>query len=252
MSERVFLVGFSAVIGVGKTSLIERLKKTCALQRALKEEHGLHPFVVFVLEPEGMWEENINGVLTNWLQEFYKDRDMNAHPFQTIVFDTHVTVVEEAVQKAREECAPGQDIVIVVERTMYDQLLFWKLQVDDALKTTTPIFDAAYMKIWKRWCRFIPQVSLIFFLKTRALRTTMERLSRRQGGDGVPLEYQQKLLKKHESWYTEPAAFPPNCTVQGGVPCRHIEMNAPFHEDDGVLYEMAKEMAMPLAKIIED
>ena len=202
------------------------------------------------------------------LQEFYKDRDMNAQPFQTIVFDTHVDVVQEAMERARVECG-GKDIVLVVERTMYDQLLFWKLQVDDKLKSTTPIFDAAYMRIWRKWTRFLPPVSLIFFLRTSDLQRTMQRLKKREesiapdrsvfhvsmNGEqieevgGITLAYQEALLKKHEAWYTQPFAHPPESSPQG-IRCVHINADDPYHEEDASLFQMAHEMCGSIAQMM--
>jgi deoxyadenosine/deoxycytidine kinase len=268
--RRIILIGFSAIIGCGKTSLLKRLEKLRILSTRLPNAH-----ISFVREPEDLWVETLaDGRRVNWLEEFYADRDMNAQPFQTIVFDTHIQVVEEAIEKAKREAKEGQDIVILIERTMYDQLLFWKLQVDSNLATTTPIFDSAYMRIWNRWNRFIPHVSLIFFLKTGSLDGTMARLRRRErlaaslSGDksvfhisvdgdahdateanGVPRDYQQLLLDKHLEWYTEPVARPLHAPPQG-VPCVHINIDAPYHENDASLDQLGAEIAQHIAGII--
>lgn len=269
-NEGVILIGFSAIIGCGKTSLLKRLEQTRILSSKLPEA-----YIVFVREPEDLWVETLaDGTRVNWLEEFYADRNMNAHPFQIIVFDTHIQVVEEAIAKAKLEAKDGQQIVILVERTMYDQLLFWKLQVDSNLATTTPIFDSAYMRIWNRWNRFIPQVSLIFFLKTGNLDGTMARLRRRErltaslSGDksvfhvsvdgdahkateanGVPRDYQQLLLDKHLEWYTEPVARFLQAPLDG-VPCVHINIDAPYHENDASLEQLGAEIAQRISEII--
>lgn len=253
---RIHIIGLAGIIGTGKSTFMTRLQTTGALERAFPSLH-----ILFVREPENLWQEGEH----NWLHEFYEDRDMNAQPFQTIVFDTHVTVIERAVEEAHQKWSDGGTVLIVVERTMYDQLLFWRQQVDEQLKTTTPIFNAAYMKIWRRWMQLIPSVSMIFFLKTDNLQKTMQRLKRRTEGTlrvfhcsldgdtdiqevgGITLAYQRSLLEKHEAWYTAPDAHPPE-TDEEGVPCMHINVDAPYHEDDASLFQLAEEMAAEIKR----
>lgn len=273
MKNRVFLFGFSAIIGTGKTSAMKRLEKEQTLQRVLKDAYHLTPYIVFVLEPEDMWVEKASGDI-NWLHEFYADRNLNAHPFQLIVFDTHVTVVQSAIDLAQKNAQKGQDICIVVERTMYDQLLFWKQQVDDKLLTTGPIFDASYMRMWRRWLTMIPPVSGIFFLKTDNLQQVMQRLRKREEGKktanmdksvfylsgdgieeeineagGIPLAYQQALLKRHEEWFTTPFAHPPEAPSDG-IRCVHLNANANYHTEDAQLEILAGEMAKMVAEVL--
>ena len=42
----------------------------------------------------------------------------------------------KCTKKARSECAPKQDILLIVERTMYNQFLFWKRQVGQGFLLT--------------------------------------------------------------------------------------------------------------------
>ena len=243
--ERVSVVGVSAIIGSGKTSLMNRLKERRVLEALLPEAEYC---VVHVLEPENLWVDQERGI--NYLTTFYENRDDNAHPFQMIVFDTHVTVIGEEVR--RGAAMRGDDthkkIVIVVERTMYDQLLFWKKQVGDGVKTGSAIHDASYMKIWRRWTQLIPPVALVFYLKTPNLDETMKRLQKR-GDTLVTRTYQQGLLALHDRWYTSPRAYPLEGPASG-VPCVELDASLPYHVEDGALQEVGRIMSEAIQRYV--
>lgn len=240
----VSVVGLSAVIGSGKTSLMTRLQQEAVLEALLPEGEYC---VMHVLEPEAMWVDEERDI--NYLTTFYQDRNRNAHPFQMIVFDTHVTVIEEALERALLlRKSPDQKIVIVVERTMYDQLLFWKKQVADGVDTGSPIHDASYMKIWRRWKQLIPPIALIFHLKTKSLDETMKRLEKR-GDTQVTRTYQQGLLNMHDAWYTTPRAYPMEGPTSG-VPCVELDASEPYHVDDDALQRVGHLMAESIQRYV--
>lgn len=238
---RIFLVSLSAIIGVGKTTLIHNLQKSKTLNTMLPKTK-----LVFLKEPEEAWKEQIRHPCTremctiDHLQEFYTNRQVNAQTFQIFVFDTHISMIEEEVSKYEHE---EQDVVIIVERNIYDQLLFWMKQIQDELQTSTIAHHAAYMRIWRRWKKFIPPVSLIFFLKTSTLNATMKRLEQRGDGDGISREYQADLFKLHEDFYSEPVAFPLEAP-KNGIPCVHLNAEKPFEE-------LALQMGHHLLKLIK-
>lgn len=241
----VFIAGVSAIIGSGKTSLMTRLKQKRVLETLLPQKEYC---VVHVLEPENLWTDEERGI--NYLTTFYENRDDNAHPFQMIVFDTHVTVIEEAVRRGMD--MRGNDshkkVIIVVERTMYDQLLFWKKQVEDGVKTGSAIHDASYMKIWRRWTQLIPPIAVIFYLKTPNLDETMKRLQQR-GDTLVTRAYQQGLLALHDCWYTSPRAYPLEGPASG-VPCVELDASLPYHVEDGALQEVGRTMAEAIQRYV--
>lgn len=272
---RIFLMAVSAIIGCGKSSIMKRLKQTGALQKVLAEKYNWAPHIIFVKEPEDMWIETIQDPCTgetvtiDHLKTFYDNRDNYAHGFQMFVFDTHIKVIEEAAKEARDD----RDTIILVERSMYDQLLFWKKQLQDKLETATLSHHASYIRFWRRWNCFIPPVSLIFFLKTSNLNKTMRRLKNReqlkssteksvfhvsvdgtedqiQQVGGISRQYQHDLLELHESFYTTPFAFPPEAPKEG-IPCVHLDADAPYHEEDLHLFQLAEEMGPHMYAIRE-
>lgn len=272
----VTLVSLSGIPGVGKSRARKRLAKTKFLQYALDMPHVE---VVFVAEPVKLWKER------GYLRDFYADPSLHALPFQLIVFDTHVEAVENAIAEARLK-KDKTHILIVVERCMFDQLLFWEQQVDLKQLTAGPMFDEAYQRIWTRWNRFVPPVSIIFFFHTSDIQQTMQRMKSRARAEelgsssssssssssaspslnssmmdfqtgtptvieevnGLTLDYQTRLQAKHLEWFTEPVARPP--LALEGIKCVHVNVDAPYHVDDGSLKELADTIASHLRCVL--
>jgi len=275
MGRKIYLVSISAIIGCGKSSMMKRLRQTRALEEILAQKYGKHIHIIFVREPEDMWTETVVDLCTgethtiNHLTSFYDNRDLLAHAFQMIVFDTHVDVIKEAVKEAESQ---PLDTVILVERSMYDQLLFWKKQMQDHVSTATLNHHASYIRFWRKWNSFIPPVSLIFFLNTSNIDKTMKRLKNREDKkpedknifhvsiDGteqlietvgrISRNYQKDLLELHREFYSTPIAHPPEAPTEG-IPCIHLDADAPYHEEDVSLFKLAEEMTPHIFKLIE-
>ena len=187
----IHVVGISGNIGVGKTTLVKRLNKYGLLQRGLDrvlETNGRQNervVVEFMLEPVDLWMEK------GYLKEFMEDPDTNGLAFQLIVFNTHVDAVQRILAKYHDQ--PDTTLVLVVERTMFDQMLFWKTQGDMGRKCFTALSDTAYDMIWKLRDNYIPRVSLLFYLSTTSISKAMERIQRRARGEETPVEVRKEL-----------------------------------------------------------
>lgn len=196
-NRNIFIVGISGNIGVGKTTLIERLIKYKSLRDELDRvlvanNHKDDKVVVeFMLEPVELWKKK------GYLQKFYDNPDINALAFQNIVFDTHVDAVSKILKKYYSK--PDTTLVLVVERTMFDQKLFWKTQEDMGRECFTELSDIAYDMIWKRRDDYIPRVSLIFYLGMDNVNDTMKRIKRRARGEETPLEVRKDVLLEPKS-----------------------------------------------------
>lgn len=255
MSERVHLVQWSGIIGCGKSSALRRLRDTGMLQACLGSGYRVR----FLEEPVELWRQK------GWLGKFYADTDHYALAFQLIVFETHVAEVEAllAEEAATNDTRP---LIIIAERSMLDERLFWQLQVDMGRYTADEMHDDAYTGIWKLWKRFVPVPSLIVLFHTSDIQLTMKRLQNRGRSEevctalntgpivevgGLTTEYQELLYKKHCEWFATPMAQPP--TLNGtGIPCTHINVDAPYHVSDGSLKELADTMAEAILKVIKN
>jgi deoxyadenosine/deoxycytidine kinase len=248
----IHVFALSGIPGVGKSSIMKQLKSKLQCNNDVI-------IIKFVKEPSKLWRQR------GWLEQFYGDPNLNAAAFQFGVFDTHVDAVMSAIEEAQAEAGDNKHIFIIVERQMYDQLLFWTEQVELKRTTASQMYHEAYMGIWNKWRRMIPPVSLIFFLKTSSIQQTMERVQKRarfeelgqslsmvefqedeeerplklirldgeeediKDVNGLTSDYQALLLKKHEEWYTTPIARPPSAPAEG-IPCIHVNVDAPLHE----------------------
>lgn len=270
--DNVVLVSISGIIGAGKSTAITLLEENQDL--VLKYLGSQNVSLCFVKEPSNKWRKH------GWTTQFYADPKRMALAFQFLVFTTHVKAVEKAISRKREEekrrGAPVGRIICIVERCMWDQLLFWKIQTerDDYVGETsnvetphvetphveTTMEDDAYMQVWNRWNDFLPPISKIFFCKTSDLNKTMERVKLRasmieEEKEGVSLEYQKILYEKHCEWYTEGKT---NITYTDGkhkrvkhtIDCVHLNTDLPFHTDGDALKELACELAEELREYI--
>jgi deoxyadenosine/deoxycytidine kinase len=258
----VWSVGFCGIIGVGKSSAIKRFAKTGILQtildsalRAIAPEapDAERPLICFVPEATKEWREK------GWLSTYYGNQSKEAFWFQIQVFLSHVEKVKEAIERA----PANRPLILIQERTIYDQRLFWEQQRTLGYESATDRHHETYMGIWEHWRHFIPEPSVLLLFETTALQQTMQRVRARARAEelgasfsesdvpaasadeaplkeagGVTLDYQEHLLKLHHDWYQEPRAFPPSAPA-GGLPCVSVNADAPFHLDDNHLAALA-------------
>lgn len=231
---RIHFVTFAGVIGVGKSTVLHHLESSAMLQAKLDEhctEAALAPQVVFVKEPSELWDAN------GWLQAFYQDPSLNAAAFQFLAFTTHTDAVAAAIADARIKYGKERDLLLVAERGMYDQRLFWEVQRDNKEATASPIYNDAYVRIWEKWRKFEPEPDLICHLYTSNLDTVMKRVTERARGAESSLSraYQVQLLEKHNEWFTAPQAHP----LGGqGVACEMICTDSPPHTINDVCQQV--------------
>jgi deoxyadenosine/deoxycytidine kinase len=245
MSRRVLIFTISGLIGTGKSTLLAKAERADA-----NKIPGYR--VVYVYEPKQLWEQM--GVL----QAFYDNRHDNAFPFQLIVYDTHIEANENMMSKY-----PDENLIIISERGIFDQALFWRKQVEDGeLRSAQAIHDSAYQRIWNRFNRFIPVPSGIIYLDA-TVDAAMERKKNREREkmkDSMPelistslpqietpsdvslRSYQDSLKAFHDEWFQEPVARMPMKGYEN-IPCLKIPItNEPYHIHDGSLAGIAKKL----------
>lgn len=245
--ENVRIFSISGVIGIGKSTLMKQLQSDesqsnlqIQIQNQLKTEGVI---VTYIFEPSDLWREK------GWLASFYANPQKHALSFQMLVFDSHVDAVNVRLKTLRQFYPPKKYLIVcIVERCMYDQLLFWRLQCDLKCAKNIPsqekdgekeekedMEDEAYTRIWMKWCLLLPTVSKIFYCDSEKLTDSLERINERARPEeidekGVTVEYQQALLDKHRKWYTSPMAkIPRKSSVTHQtfdvIPCVHISLS---------------------------
>jgi hypothetical protein len=258
MNRRIFVVGCCGIPGVGKSSAIKRFEKSGIIQKLVDDTEpkgSVGSVVLFVREPSKEWREK------GWLSAYYGDQDQEAACFQINVFDSHIRAVEAAIASAPVD----RDLIIIQERTMYDQQLFWQQQIALGFKTASPRYDQAYQAMWSRWRHFVPEPNVLLLFQTSDIQMTMRRVKARARAEelgasfseedtaripeeseisnvgGLTTAYQERLLELHRQWFSTPAAHPPGAPKEG-VPCVHINVDAPFHVDDDHLKVLAQQV----------
>lgn len=252
---KIHIVGLSGGIGAGKSTLLKRIKQTGMLQKELPDDVHLE----VVQEPSALWRER------GWLADFYADPSGNALAFQYLVFATHIRAVKDAINSIRSN---KKHWVILVDRSMYDNRLFWELQVENGCKSANKLGNEAYMMLWHDYNNFLPaKPCLQFFFQTSDVQRMMQRMFKRahieetgsssgsepnslrgsmepiQEVQGVTVEYQERLLEKHREYFPEPFGI-------NGVRCKHLNADKPYHEEDGSLHELCIQMANSIKEIL--
>lgn len=267
----IFVVGCCGIPGVGKSSALKRFEKSGVIQKLLDAVWSQHsPLVLIVREPSKEWREK------GWLSAYYGNQHDEAACFQINVFDSHIRAIEAAIASAPTD----RDLVIIQERTMYDQQLFWQQQIALGFKTASPHYDQAYQAMWSRWRHFVPEPNVLLLFQTSDIQMTMRRVKARARAEelgasfsesdlsrsespslnssglnhptggleepivkvgGLTTEYQERLLDLHRQWFSTPFAHPPSAPKEG-VHCVHINVDSPFHVDDDHLEELARQV----------
>jgi len=245
MSVHILSMSCAGIPGTGKSTLLSRFEQDGMLQRHFNDAGCDDVRVIFVHEPMEQWGD--------LLERFYTNRDMYAGCFQFNAFVTHVDAVEAAVNAAKAD-GTNKTVLLLTERSMYDQRLFWTLQVEDQLTTADASHDMVYQKVWARWRQLIPELSHVFYLRNADIADTMARVQERaraEEANGLTLDYQQRLLALHDDWYTEPRARPPGAPTDG-IPCTQLDADPDFRSDDGELRALAARVlqAVMLYKIV--
>lgn len=236
------IVAVVGVIGAGKSTIIRRLRESEALGQLLRPSYNNWvPKIEFVLEDSSSWRDS------GALAEFYSDTDRNAYWFQTLVLDSHVDKLSEAIAKKPD--------IIIIERSVYCQRIFWEIQV--SLGRTNKFEDMAYRGsgldgksgIWRKWEKMIPPPAILLHAEADSLDTVMERVQTRareaeQKGDGVSREYEHLLLNFHDEVYTSPECSP---FGDRSIPCVKLNTGNDFITNDDTLQS---EIVLPVANAV--
>lgn len=193
----VYIVAIEGIIGTGKSTLMKRMQSERMLQTELQARLGhAHVHVSYMLEPVEKWRK------TGMLQDFYAHKRENAYPFQVQVFEDYVIGVRRHIAPYINATGEhrGLPMVLVTERSVFSQLLFWRQQEDDGHTTETQ--RTRYMRQWHSWTHYIPAPKMYIFLRVphesdktcatddermeRELRRVQRRVQARGRGEETP------------------------------------------------------------------
>ena len=182
--NKKFIV-IDGVIGAGKTTLIKLIQE----DNNNNNNNINHPFKIkAIYEPVDLWNK------TGALQYFYKDIEKNCYEFQTYTFITRIgRVIDEIYDN------PDADIYILERSIWTDRYIFMEL-----LKETV---GEMRMIMYKQWCDMWSYIMPMRVDKWVLLDTSLEEslrrieIRKRDGEDGISIEYQTNLYNKHIEFY---------------------------------------------------
>ncbi len=179
-SGRPVVVVVQGLIGCGKSTLLNILAedlRDCGLK------------VVVIPEPVELWKR------TGALQDFYTHMNDhgNACKFQMFAFATRIRTVSEAYLKD-----PDADVYIVERDPETDYHIFATMLHKDGLFTDVEM--EMYKLTWEPWTRMWPFLPTHTLMLDPSVNACMQRIRERNrdGEQGLPRAYQEKLLAQHE------------------------------------------------------
>ena len=174
--KKMICIAVEGDIGAGKTTLAQIIQEIMGTEN-----------VEILTEPVEEWQD-VNG--HDLLAAFYKDPEKYAYTFQSYAI----------VSRLRRQANPQTRPIRVIERSSCSDHCF----ADNchASGTMNDIEHAAYGKWWRFLNDYVDAKPDVFlYLRTPAKVCHQRTIERgRKAESGVPLEYLEKLEKRHEDW----------------------------------------------------
>ena len=184
---RPWIISIDGNIGAGKTTLLQKLQREVDPKR-----------VVVVYEPVQKWTELVD--LTDGmslLQKYYTYPNMYSFMFQTVIFQTIIQSIEEAIENH-----PDCDIILCERSIKSSRNVFCKMLVENQCMTS---FEHAVYESF-----FTPRICELYYPDHTIwldvpIKTCLERIiSRaREGEHIISLDYLQRI----ESLYLQERTF---------------------------------------------
>lgn len=174
------VVVIDGIIGAGKTTYIDILKKTLPM---------MNVNAIFVDEPVKNW------VRDGLLDKFYEDPKRWGYHFQTKVFRDRIMACLEAFQKPAD--------LYIVERSPLTDTIFAKTLHKDS--SMSDMEYEHYLQWCNLWERLLPHPFNVFIYLKPHVEEAMKRIQLRNRGNEashISKEYQDTLERFHDETFT--------------------------------------------------
>jgi deoxyadenosine/deoxycytidine kinase len=186
--KQIKLIAIEGNIGVGKTTLLEYLKKNKIFKN----------ISIFVPEPVDMWTRFVDVNGKNILDNFYADKTRWGFTFQSLVYYTRMIRMIEEITKSNKS-------IVFLDRSLgTDKNVFEKMLFDDKIISR---LEHALYNMWDRFYeKYIAHTSKknIIYLKCDPI-IAYSRIQRRGRIEekNINIEYLIKLHQYHNEWITQ-------------------------------------------------
>lgn len=173
-------------IGAGKTTVITDVLIPILAARGIRAK--------VITEPVDLWKQ------VGILQEFYRDQKRFSYEFQTFAY---VTRIKECIKTYKELLTDPVDFVFMERSIFSDKHVFVKLLHDDGM--IDAMHMAMYNEWWNMWNMLMPFTitGSVYIRPTPEICEARCKKRARDGEEGIPLEYFQKLHGYYEKYYSD-------------------------------------------------
>jgi len=185
------LISIEGNIGSGKSTLLRELRSR-------------NPTWHFIDEPVDSWMSLKDDNGTNILEYFYQDKHRWAYTFQNTALLTRILNIRDSIQAWKDAGRPGKPIFITERCLQTDANVFAKLMYSD--KDMTQLEWNLYNKWYSAFSNQVVEPSGYIYVDTAA-SVCSDRIGMRgrNGEEGIPMEYLEKLHVRHDEWMNDAA-----------------------------------------------
>ena len=180
----ILFFGIEGNIGVGKSTLLKKLKKEIG-------NYYQDMPIIYLQEPVEIWESIKDENNENIIEKFYKNKKKYSFSFQMMALISKLEYLNNIIDKYN-------DCIVISDRSVFtDKNIFAKM-----LYETKDIEEIDY-KIYNRWFdHYTRKVKLtgIIYLHSEPEICHKRIKERNRNGENIPLEYLQKCHDYHEMW----------------------------------------------------
>tara|TARA_X000000950_G_scaffold42032_2_gene46374 strand:+ start:3234 stop:3956 length:723 start_codon:yes stop_codon:yes gene_type:complete len=183
----IYFFGIEGNIGVGKSTMLKKLKET------IGNYYSGIP-IIYLQEPVEIWESITDNNNENIIEKFYKDNKKYSFSFQMMALISKLEYLNNILDKYHE-------CIVISDRSVFtDKNIFAKMLYD-----TKDIEEINY-KIYNRWFEhYTTKVKLtgIIYMHSEP-ETCYKRIKERnRKGEDIPMEYLKKCHEYHEKWLND-------------------------------------------------
>jgi deoxyguanosine kinase len=176
------LISIDGNIGVGKSTLVEKLKK---------ELNNTE----FLQEPVNIWLDMRDNNNENILDKFYKDKNRWSYTFQNLAFITRMELIVDRLLNSKKK-------FIISDRCMEsDKNIFAKILRDDGnLSDIEWVMYNKWNNLYNKYFCINKRINIIYLRCNPNTAHNRIKKRDREEESSIKIDYLNKIHKAHEDW----------------------------------------------------